>query len=351
MNKVRALNEEVIRQLLDMKTVIEKVEEAYTMKEKFQGELFPMIFHEFESGVSDMDIKSGHIEGADIFGLKLVSWFSKNTEKNLPALIGTVLVFDSRTGEPKGILDGEYITSMRTGAAGAIGAKYLARKSSKTLLMVGTGHQAPYQIAATLMVMPNIEKVYLYNPRSYDRGKAFREGLSDHLVEKFLKPYQDNPKLYESYKEKFNVSFEAVESIEEATKNSDIIITATPSREPIIKKEWVQPGTHFSCIGADLSGKQEIDEEIFKACVLFTDDIKQSMNVGEAETAIKNKLIYKEDYSGEIGSVILDFAKGREQDSDITVFDSTGIALQDLITANYALEVAKEKNIGTLFSL
>lgn len=351
MNKVRILNKEVIREILDMKTVIDKVEEAYLMKEKFLGEVFPMITHEFEPGVADMDIKSGHIEGVDIFGLKLVSWFSKNTEKNLPDLIGTVMVFDSNTGMPKGILNGEYITSMRTGAAGAIGAKYLARKNSKTLLMVGTGQQAPYQIAATLMVMPSIEKVLVYNPRSIDRAKSFREGISDHLIEKFLKPYAKDHKLYENYKEKFNVDFEVVESIEEATRKADIIITATPSNKPIIMKDWVEPGTHFSCIGADLSGKQEVDEKILADSILFTDDIKQSMNIGEAEMAVKRKLLYKEDYMGEIGAVILDFAKGREQESDITVFDSTGIALQDLITANYALEIAKEKDLGDLVNL
>lgn len=351
MNKVRILNEEVIREILDMKTVIEKVEEAYLMKEKFLGEIFPMISHEFEAGVADMDIKSGHIEGADLFGLKLVSWFSKNSEKNLPELIGTIMVFDSNTGVPKGILNGGYITSMRTGAAGAIGAKYLARKNSKSLLMVGTGQQAPYQIAATLMVMPSIEKVYIYNPRSIDRAKAFREGISEHLTEKFLKSYEDDLKLYKTYKEKFDVNFEVVESIEEATKKADIIITATPSNEPIIKKDWVEPGTHFSCIGADLSGKQEIDEEIIGNSILFTDDIEQSMIIGEAEMAVKRKLLYKEDYMGEIGAVILDFAKGREQENDITVFDSTGIALQDLITANYALEIAKEKDLGDLVNL
>jgi alanine dehydrogenase len=351
MFKVRALNQGVLKEILDMKTVIEKVEEAYLLKEKFQAELFPMIFHEFEPGVADMDIKSGHINGVDIFGLKLVSWFGNNSEKNLPPLVGTVMVYDAVTGVPKGILTAEHITNMRTGAAGAIGAKYLARKSSKNLLIVGTGHQAPYQIAATLMVMPNIKNVYLYNPRSFKRAKTFTAGISKRLKDEFLEPYLNDQKLYECYKERFDVNFEAVESIAETTKKADIIITVTPSRETIIKKEWVQPGTHFSCIGSDMSGKKEIDENILINSLLFTDDIIQSMNVGEAETAIKGQLIHKEDYKGEIGAVILDFAKGREQESDITVFDSTGIALQDLMTANYALEVAKEKNIGDIFSL
>ena len=94
-----------------------------------------------------------------------------------------------------------------------------------------------------------------------------------------MKPYANDQKLYETYKKKFDVDFEVVESIEESTRKADIIITATPSNKPIIKKDWVEPGTHFSCIGADLSGKQEIDEEIIADSILFTDDIKQSMNI------------------------------------------------------------------------
>ncbi len=132
-----------------------------------------MIFHEFEEGVADMDIKSGHLMGADIFGLKLVSWYGPNAEKGLPQLVGTVMVFDGSTGAPKAILSAEHVTCMRTGAAGAVGAKYLARKDSKTLMMVGTGNQAAFQIAATLMVMPSIEKVLLYNPISKDEAIAF----------------------------------------------------------------------------------------------------------------------------------------------------------------------------------
>ena len=156
-----ALSHEDTEKILDMETVIAKVEEAYTLKHKKDAALWPMIFHEFEEGVADMDIKSGHVMGANLFGLKLVSWFGPNAEKNLPQLVGTVMVFDGETGTPKAILSAEHVTCMRTGAAGAIGAKYLARQDSKTMLMIGTGNQAAFQIAATLMVMPSIEKVYL----------------------------------------------------------------------------------------------------------------------------------------------------------------------------------------------
>jgi ornithine cyclodeaminase/alanine dehydrogenase len=118
MAKLRVLNQQAIEKVVDMRSVIKVVEEAYVQKSSGKATLFPMIFYEFEPGKADMDIKSGHLAGANIFGLKLVSWFGDNVGKGLPALIGTVMVLDSRTGMPLGILNGEYITCMRTGAAG-----------------------------------------------------------------------------------------------------------------------------------------------------------------------------------------------------------------------------------------
>lgn len=349
MFKMIALSHEDTEKLLDMESIIEKVEQAYSLKHKKEAALWPMIFHEFEEGVADMDIKSGHLMGANIFGLKLVSWFGENSNKNLPQLVGTVMVFDSLTGAPKAILSAEHITCMRTGAAGAVGAKYLARKDSKKLMIVGTGNQAAYQIAATLMVMPSIEHVYLYNPISLEEAENFRKNIQKRLQDEFLN-YSDEGKITQ-YRKKFNVEFEVVKDIEKATGDSDIIITVTPSRKPMIMKEWVKPGTHFSCVGADMSGKQEIDENIFSISRVFTDDITQSINVGEAEIAVKKGVISSENIISEIGAVIVGDTKGRLLDKDITIYDSTGIALQDLITADYALNKAKEMGIGTEFDI
>lgn len=346
-----ALNHDDTVKLLDMETVIGKVETAYKLKDAKDAALWPMIFHEFESGVADMDIKSGHLSGAGIFGLKLVSWFGPNAEKNLPQLVGTVMVFDGETGAPKAILSAEHITCMRTGAAGAIGAKYLARQDSKTLLMVGTGHQAAFQIAATLMVMPSIEKVLIWNAVDENQAKAFADGIEDRLSNEFLSHFADDQEKYDLYSKKFDVEFEVVSDIETATPSADIIITATPSRKAMIMKDWVRPGTHFSCVGSDMEGKQEIDEELFAIGRIFTDDITQSINVGESEKAVKAGIISAEDIVSEIGAVINGSVTGRTSDEEITIYDSTGIALQDLITANYAIRVAKEKGIGTGFKL
>lgn len=309
-----------------------------------------MIFHEFEPGVKDMDIKSGYLKNSNAFGLKLVSWFGPNKDKGIPQLIGTVMVFDSETGAPKAILSAEHITMMRTGAAGAIGAKYLARKDSETLLMVGTGHMALLQIAATLIVMPSIKKVYLWNPLSVDLAEEFKCGIKERLKKQVLDMIEDQ-EILEEITRKFNVEFEVITDIEKITGDADIIITVTPSRKALIKKEWVKPGTHFSCVGSDMSGKQEIDEALFGMARVFTDDIAQSISVGESEIAIKNGVISKEDIISEIAAVINGEVIGRQSNTDITIYDSTGIALQDLITANYAIDKAVKTDMGTVFTL
>jgi alanine dehydrogenase len=347
----RVIDQENVEKLLDMKKVIELVERSYTLKEQKEAALFPMVFHEFSPGKADMDIKSGHLTGADIFGLKLVSWFGENPAKNLPPLVGFVLVLDSRTGVPIGMMGGEAVTLMRTGAAGGIGAKYLARKESENLLLVGSGHLAPFQIMSTLMVMDHIKKVTVYNANSYEKAASFCSSVKTRLKEKFLSPYQSNEELYQTLLQRIDIDFVATDDIQHTTEEADIIITATPSRQPIIKKEWVKPGTHLSCVGADMEGKQEIDENLFSAARVFVDDVTQAVHVGETEIPFKKGMIAKDDIIAEIGSVILGKTPGRLSNEDITIFDSTGIALQDLITADYLLKLAEEKEIGTVTHL
>lgn len=337
MFKVKVLNQEVLEEVLEMPAVIKAIEEVYTLKAEKKTSLFPMVFHEFDPGVADMDIKSGHLKGADIFGLKLVSWYGDNKDKNLPLLIGTTMIFDANTGVPLAILNADHITGMRTGAAGAIGAKYLAKKDAKTLLMIGTGHIAQFEIAATLHAIDSIETVIVHDPMSFEKTEIYTESLSDKLMKNF--------NIHKS------IQIIASENLEQSVSLSDVIITATPSRKAMIQKSWVKPGTHISCVGADMSGKQEIDERLFKDNIVVVDDIKQALEVGETETAYKKGIISKEDIHSEMGEVILGKVKGRQSDHDITIFDTTGIALQDLMTSKIALELAEEKNLGIVIDL
>lgn len=338
MFQLKVLSREVTEQVLRMPEVIETVEEVYRLKAQGNTEVFPLVFHEFEPGAADMDIKSGWLKGSDIFGLKVVSWFGNNTEKDLPALIGTILVMDAKTGVPMGILDGSHITGIRTGAAGAIGAKLLARPEARNLLVVGAGHVATFQIAAMLTLFEQLEKVRVYDGLSQENAERFTASMPQVMKEHFgIDPGR--------------TTFEAVTDLAGDTADSDIIITVTPSRDPIIRKEWVKPGTHFSCIGSDMSGKEEIDPKIFSDARVFTDDTPQCIDVGEIEIPIQKGILKKEDIAGEIGEILTGQIAGREYDEQITVFDATGTALLDLLTAKLALAKADELGLGEKVNL
>ena len=329
MFSVKVLSVEDTKKYLKMSEVIDTVENVYKQKAMDKTVVWPLIFYEFDPGTADMDIKSGWLKGSGIFGLKLVSFFGNNAEKDLPTLVGTVMVMDDKTGAPLGFLDGGHITGMRTGAAGAIGAKYLANKNSKNLLIVGSGHIAAFEIAASLEIFPDLEKVYIYNSLNFNEAKKFAAEIPARLHNEFGM-------------DEVKASFVPVsdEECPAATADSQIIITVTPSKKPIIKKEWVSPGTHFSCIGADMSGKEEIDPEILAMARVFTDDKPQCINVGEIEIPVKMGILKTEDIAGEIGQVITREVEGRQSSDQITVFDATGIALLDLATAQLALKKA-----------
>ena len=205
---IKVLSKEDTEKLLKMNDVINVVENVYKSKSEDKTCVFPLIFHEFEPGVADMDIKSGWMKENNIFGLKLVSWFGENIKKNLPALIGTIMVMDATTGVPIGILDGAHITGMRTGAAGALGAKYLARPDSKSLLIVGAGHVSTFQIAATLLLFPKIETVMIYDPINFDTANKKANTIIDTLNNNF------------GINVDGKVKFTAVKDIKEATGKS-----------------------------------------------------------------------------------------------------------------------------------
>ncbi len=335
MSEIRIISAAEVERLFTVKMALEAVEKAYTAKEGGSGSVWPMVFHDFETGVADLDIKSGDLDG--VFGLKLVSWFGENPSRGLPELYGTLLLCARESGAPLALMNAGGITGLRTGAAAAVGAKYLARPDSKRLLMVGCGAQSPYLVAATLCAMPGIESVVLANPHNPSKAvkklPAMREKVTALLAGSGAER---------------SFEFTATDSLEAAVREADIILTATPAREPMIKAEWVQPGTHLSCIGADISGKQEIDSDVFAAARAFGDDRAQCFAVGECEIPHRDGILTE---LTEIGAVMLGKALGRLTSDDVTVFDSTGIALQDLASAAVILERAEAIGVGTVVTL
>jgi len=265
--------------------------------------------------------------------LKLISYNENNSKLGLNKVNATSLICDDKTGKPIALLNAAPITSYRTGAAAGIGAKYLARKNSKNLLVVGCGNIAVYSIVATLITMPNIEKVIISNPKD-----------SNTVLDKIENIKKEVKRLLQESNVDLKTEIISTTNLEESVKISDIIITTTPSEKSIIKCSWVREGTHFSCMGACMEGKQEIDEEILKNAIVYCDDINQCIKSGEIQKAFKKNIISS--VNGEIGEVILEKKIGRNEDKDITVFDSTGLFIQDLATSVEMLNEANKKNIG-----
>lgn len=318
------ITNEVVAKSLTMEDTIVCVENVYKAKSDGHTVVWPTVFYEFDPGHADMDIKSGYLPDMNIFGHKTVAFMEDNTKIGLPDLTGLIVVFSSKTGMPLGLVDGSAVTGMRTGAAAAIGAKYLARKDSKKALIIGTGNQAPYQVAALLTAFPELELIRVSNPINRKQAEDFVTAIPSKLSETF------------GFKS-INADFEIVDDLSSAVSDSDIIITITPSRTPIIRKEWVKPGTHFSCIGADMEGKEEIDPEIFNDAIVYVDDLVHCSKSGEIEIPLKTGNLKPEQIKGEIGDLIQNKTKGRETTDDITIFDATGMALLDLATANILL--------------
>jgi alanine dehydrogenase len=212
---------------------------------------------------------------------------------------------------------------MRTGSAAAVSAKWLARKNSKVLAIVGAGHMAA-GVLATCNEVFRWEEV-----RVWSRSQA----TVDHFA-KEQRPKYDNFKLIAST------------DLEKTVRGADVLVTVTPARGPIVKNEWISEGTHIAALGADKGGDQELEAAILKRARIFVDDIRQCRTDGEINVPLSQGELKESDIAGEIGEVIVGKKKGRTSDKEITLFDSTGIALQDSATIPLEYERALAAGVG-----
>jgi alanine dehydrogenase len=227
----------------------------------------------------------------------------------------------TETGAPLAVMDATYLTDVRTGAAGGIAAKHLARQGSRILGIVGSGNQARTQLLAIANVF-DLGEVKVYSAHR-SRAEQFRQEMG----------------------RKAGCSITVCSSIEDVC-DCDILVTVTPVREPIVKREWIKPGTHINAIGADAAGKEELEASILVQSRVVVDDMAQASHSGEVNVPLSSGVITADDICCEIGEVIAGLKAGRSDDSDITVFDSTGLAIQDVATALLVYNAAKEKGVG-----
>jgi len=313
------LNQKQIQEIVPLsqiKQVIEAVEQGFFDYGKKEIQMPPKNYLYFPKHDGDLRIMPAFSPKLGMAGTKLVNVHPQNPQKGLPTVMAAIVLNDAQTGSPLALLDGTYITGMRTGAAGAIATKYLARENAQTLGIVGAGGQAAFQIMAIKEVR-DIKEVFAFD-------------INDEAVDKLS--------------EKLGIEIKK-SSLEEVSKK-DILVTITPSREPIIKKEWISPGVHINGVGADAEGKEELDPEILKQGKIVIDEWMQASHSGEINVPLKKGIIKKEDIHAFLDEIVTGQKKGRENDEEITIFDSTGLAIQDLYTANLVYQKALEQGIG-----
>ena len=258
-------------------------------------------------------------EGFDIAGVKCVNVHPQNTTHKLPSVMAIVILNDPRTGFPLALLDGTYLTRLRTGAAGAIAAKYLSREDSEVAGFVGCGAQGRAQLACLL----NIRKIRKIKIWQFPGDKACAREFQRWV------------------RATYPLEADVSSRIDDVTLNTDIVVATTPSRVPLVNR--VSPGTHINAIGADAQGKQEINPEILKQAKVVIDDWDQASHSGEINVPVNRKLIRKNNIHAQMGDIVAGNKKGRTADREITLFDSTGLAIQDICCADVVYQALKNK--------
>ncbi|HMF58457.1 MAG TPA: ornithine cyclodeaminase family protein [Pyrinomonadaceae bacterium] len=271
-------------------------------------------------------IKAGLLElDRAYFAAKTNANFPQNVKRyGLPLIQGVIVLCDGESGYPLALMDSSEITIQRTGAATAVAAKHLAKTDSKVATICGCGNQGRISLRALARVLP-VEKVF-----AYDNDKAQSQRFASELSEEL------------------GIDVEAVSDLEDAVGRSAICITCTPSKQPFLKQNFVAPGTFIAAVGADSPEKQELDPLLMRENKIVVDILEQCAEFGELHHALYAGMVTKENVHAELGAVIAGIKPGRTSSEEVIIFDSTGMALQDVVAAAAVYEKAVSFRIGTL---
>jgi len=311
---VLIVSEETCSEVIGRKEAFEAIEAIFAAMARDDAYNFPVIREAIGHADALYGFKSGFDRAGLVLGLKSGGYWPGNAAKGLTNHQSTVFLFDPDTGQLAALVGGNYLTAMRTAASSSVSIAHLARQDAKVLGMVGAGHQAAFQL------------------RSAAEQRSFEKVVAWNYHPEMLPNLQ-------KVAEEIGLPFEAVER-EQLGAEADVIITITSSFEPQIMKDWIKPGTHIASMGTDTKGKQELDPALVAAATVFTDEVAQSVSIGETQHAIASNLIDESDITP-IGAVINGAHPGRASDDEITLFDGTGVGLQDLAVAAAAAKLAK----------
>ncbi len=322
---IRIVTEEELRRCVEMDNEsLKAVEESFVSLSKGEATVPPIMMIPVPERTGEVDVKSAYIHGLDSFAIKIASGFYENLQLGLPSSCGLMVIVSAETGFVQAILlDNGYLTDVRTGLAGAIAAKYLAKDSIETAGVIGSGAQARYQMRALKLV------------RDYRRLLVY--GIVPEEVDRYISEISST----------LSVDVLKARSAEEVVRNSDVVVTTTPARTPFLRPEWLHPGLHITAMGTDGEDKQELFPEVLaRADRLACDSKSQCLRLGELHHGIEAGVISEDSPLTEVGEIIAGNQPGRETDEQIMVCDLTGVGVQDTAIALLAYKKATDRGLG-----
>lgn len=317
-HEVAFVSEELCRKLVTEADAFSAVEATFAAMAAGQARNFPVVREAVAHGAL-YGFKGGMDEPGRLLGVKAGGYFPGNAAKGLINHQSVVALFEPETGRLAALVGGNYLTAVRTAAAAAISVRHLARQDAKTLGILGAGHQSLFQLRAVAAQRP-FERIVAWNR---DPAKLARLAEAAALL---------------------GLPFEPVERARLGAE-ADVIVTIVSAREPLILADEVRPGAHLACMGTDTVGKQEVDPALLARAELFAEEPAQSVSIGEAQHAVRLGLIAPGAVTP-LGAVINGAHKGRSGPDAITLFDGSGVGLQDLAVASLALKRAQAEGLA-----
>lgn len=326
--KVTFLTESELRQCVGMDDdALAAVAEGFSRLAQGEATVPPILRVDVPENNGEVDIKTAYIHGFERFAIKIAAGFLDNRHLGLPTGSGLMILVSAKTGFPEALLlDNGYLTDVRTGIAGAISARHLAREKIETAGVIGAGMQARYQMRG-LKIVRNFKRLLVYS-LDPEQVHAYVDEMSEEL----------------------GVKASAAGDYEEVVTQSDVVVTSTPAHEPFLKADWLHPGLHITCMGSDSESKQELHAEVFgRVDRIVCDRKSQCFRLGELHHALQAGVISEGSEITEIGEITAGHMSGRRNDDEITVCDLTGVGVQDTAIARLAYHHALEKKLGTAF--
>jgi alanine dehydrogenase len=324
----RLLTEQHVHSLLPISDLIAAMESALA---KFSaGEVLQPVRSVLMVGPTKayFGLMPAYVPAPASLGAKLVTVFGENHAKGLPSHLATILLLDPDTGSLIALMDGRYITEARTAAVSAVSARFLAKPNASTLAIIGSGVQARSHLEA-LQHVRQLTHVRIWSPREQSR-QQFVDDMSPHVP----------------------IPITACGSAEEAVRNADLVVLVTSSKTPVIMDGWVSPGAHVMCIGACRPDQREMDPGLVKRGRLFVDSrVAAVVESGDVVMNIAAGLFEPSHIRGEVGELVLGRVDGRTSDSDVTIFKSLGMAVEDVVAADLVFRRASESGAGTELTL